>query len=31
MEEGVVRVTGGWEERAVGEGSEVLGREEAGE
>lgn len=31
MEEGVVRVTGGWEERAVGESSEVLGREEAGE
>lgn len=31
MEESVVRVTGGWEERAVGESSEVLGREEAGE
>lgn len=29
MEEGVIRVVGGWEERGVGETSEVMGREEA--
>lgn len=31
IEEGVMRVSGGWEERQAGEGSEVLGLEEPGD